>query len=114
MRQKNKLIAVIIALAFVVSCAGMTALQKHTVAMGTHNRIVGDYLLLYDRQTPEIQAKWKADIDPIVRQFDDAMTVWDNSFTNQDDPEAKRQLYLAIKSQLFSLFFKYGVEIEEK
>lgn len=113
MRKRNKLIAVIV-LAFFVGCAGMTALQKHTMAMGTHNRIMGDYLRLYDQQPPEIQAKWKAKIDPIAMQLDDAMTVWDNSFTNQDDPEAKRQLYMAIKSQLFSLFFKYGVEIEEE
>ncbi len=114
MRQRNKSIAVIIALVFVVSCASMTALQKHTVTMGTHNRIIGDYLTLYDQQAPETKMKWKATVDPIVRQLDDAMTVWDNSFTNQDDPEAKRQLYLAVKSQLFSLFFKYGIKVEER
>ena len=114
MKRKSKLIIVMVALIFLISCAGMTALQKHTMTMGTHNRIVGDYLALYDRQMPETKAKWKADIDPIVQQLDDAMTVWDNSFTNQGDPEVKRQLYMAVKRQLFKLFFKYGVEIEEE
>lgn len=113
MKRRSKLITVIITLAFLVGCAGMTVLQKHAVAMGTHNRIIGDYLVLYDQQLPETQVRWKANVDPIVRQLDDAMTVWDNSFTNQDDSESKRQFYLAVKSQLFSLFFKYGVKIEE-
>ncbi|MBW2003109.1 MAG: hypothetical protein JRI72_00630 [Deltaproteobacteria bacterium] len=117
--KRNKLSIIMIAFAVfallaIAGCAGMTPLQKHTVAMGTHNRIIGDYLILYSQQTPEIQAKWKAKIDPIVKQLDDAMTVWDNAFTNKDDPEAKRQLYMAVKSQLFDLFFKYGVKVKER
>ncbi len=75
---------------------------------------MGDYLDQYDLQTPVTKAVWKAKVDPVVRQLDDAMIAVDAAYSiSSVDYTSKRTTYFAIENQLWNLFVKYGVDIKE-
>lgn len=114
MKPKLRILSAVFIVIFLFSCA-MTAKQKYNIAYGMHVRLMGDYLDEYDRQPPEVQAVLKAKVDPVVRALDDAMIAWDAAFSaDATDWTTKRSAYMAIESQLWALFLKYGVNIQEE
>lgn len=114
MRQKLRWIVVLLCIFVVVACAA-TPKQKQLLTLETFNGLYKQYLDEYDRQTPEIRAEWKADIDPYWKEASTAMDAY-LAITDPKSTEAQKKLaiYNAAKNQALKLLLTYGVEIKEE
>lgn len=80
--NRSKQIAGFVCLAIfllaIVSCAAWKVSPEHSYlkALKHFNNTVEIYLDNYDIQSPEIQAKWKEQIDPLITSTDQALDVW--------------------------------------
>lgn len=114
MVRKFRWVMVVLCVFLVTACAS-TPKQKQLLTIETFNGIYKQYLDEYDRQTPEVKAEWKKDIDPYWKEASKAMDAY-LAFTDPSSTDAQKQvtLYNAAKNQALKLLLKYGVEIKEE
>lgn len=77
MRNMRKLFPMAIAffaLLLLVACA--TLPEPYLTARLEFNSAVQRYLIYYDAATPELKAKWKAEIDPKILAAETALDAW--------------------------------------
>ena len=116
--RKFKFIGVILALCFIVSCAGpqLTPVQKYAVTRATFNDILENhYIPFFKAQTPEIQQKLRDEVKPVIHEAAGALDMYYWSLTiPDDDTNARLEFYLTVKTKLINLIAKYGLKIPEK
>jgi len=117
MRQRFKFIGVILALflvaVWVQGCA-TTPKQKQLQVLKANNRVVRDYIDLFKLQDKATQDKWRIEVTPLVKDFDDAVTAYDEAVSGSADQQAKFKVYENIALKLFDLFGRYGITIKEE
>ena len=114
LRHDLLMIAVMILAIVAFSCA-TTPKQKQLMSIETFNGLYKQYLDEYDRQPLDIQAKWKADIDPLWATASDAI----KSYAKIKDPTSltaveKSEAYTTALNQALKILLTYGVEIKEE
>ena len=116
--RKFKIIGIILALCLVVACAGppMTPTQKYAVTRATFNDILENhYIPFFKAQTPEVQQKLRDEAKPVIHEAADALDMYYWSLTiPNDDPDARLEFYLTLKTKLINLVAKYGLKIPEE
>ena len=66
------------------------ALMDYSDALQWYTRQARIYEIHYQAATPEIQAKWKAEIDPVFYDAKDALDVWGRAVKSGTlDPDAE-------------------------
>ena len=114
MNRKNKLtILIIMVFALVIGCAS-TPKQKNLQVLKANNRVVRDYIDLFKLQDKATQDKWRVEVTPLVQDFDDAVTAYDEAVSGSADKQAKFKVYERVSDKLFDLFLRYGIEIKEE
>ena len=115
--RKFKFIGVILALFLVAGClsgcAG-TPKQKQLQVLKVNNRVVRDYIDLFKLQDKATQDKWRVEVTPLVKDFDDAVTAYDEAVSGSADQAAKYKMYENLSYKLFELFGRYGITIKEE
>ena len=98
MNQRNKLIAIIIALAFMVGCAGlqMSNQEKYYNALGVWYDMGMQFKRYYAIADPALQEQWDAEFRPLLIKAKDVLNIWyvhlyDNEPT-ADDMENWKQI----------------------
>jgi len=118
MRQRVRLLGVILALILVIACAGppMTPTQKYAVTRATFNDILENhYIPFFESQAPEMQQKLRDEAKPVIHEAADALDMYYWSLTIPgDDTNARLEFYLKLKTKLINLVAKYGLKIPEK
>lgn len=89
--------------------AQLTPEQRYAEAVVTFNSIYETYLDEYDLATPEIQAKWKANIDPKMAEASLALRTWGDAVRDGLSPEVKEQLFIHLKNIAWKMLFDSGV-----
>ena len=112
--MKYKILSIIPLMLLLVSCtltANLTPDQRYYSAIRIYNDNVEEYLAAYDVASLTTQTRWKAEIDPIIRFANQALTTWgDNLYGLSAD--SKEQAWLIAKRELITALVLYGV-IEE-
>jgi hypothetical protein len=93
-------------LLLVMSCA--SAYQTFYVVDTEFTAAVTSYNIKYEAASPTLQAKWNKEIDPLILQANTALDVWQASLAAGDSKD-KAEIFLALKSQIFTLFQKYDI-----
>lgn len=84
--------------------AYMAARKEFALTLKQYN----DY---YDRASPETQAKWKSEIDPMFKKVNTALDAWKLAIDNNWQPDSQEQKYLDLKSDLLLLLVDvFGVK----
>lgn len=115
--RKFRIIGIILALFLVAGClsgCATTPKQKNLQVLKANNRVVRDYIDLFKIQDKATQDKWRVEVTPFVRDFDDAVTMYDEAVAGSADKQAKLKAYENISLKLFDLFGRYGIEIKEE
>lgn len=107
-------LALVLALFIVFACA-TTPKQKQLMTIETFNSMYKQYLDEYDKQTPEVQAKLKANVDPLWATASDAIKV----YAKIKDPTSitaveKSNIYTTALNDALKLLITYGIEIKEE
>jgi len=68
------------------------------------------YEFSYQNASKAMQAKWKADIDPLFVQADNVLKEWKAMLELNINPENSQQTYFALRK----LILKYLIEIKEE
>ena len=89
--------------------AQLTPEQRYAEAVVTFNAIYETYLDEYDLATPEVQAKWKKDIDPKMADASLALRTWGSALRDGLSLEVKEQLFIHLKNIAWKLLFDSGV-----
>jgi hypothetical protein len=118
--QRNKALFVgmaVVALIALAGCGSLNALltgQKLTPqaryydALQTFNRNVTTYNEIYKMSPPEIQAKYKAQIDPAVKATSAALDSW-KQFLNLPESVSKEQIWNDSIKNLLALLITSGI-----
>ena len=116
--KRLRIIGIILALCFIVSCAGtqLTPVQKYAVTRATFNDILENhYIPFFKAQTPEVQQKLRDDAKPVIHEAAGALDMYYWSLTiPNEDPDARLEFYLTLKTKLINLVAKYGLKIPEE
>jgi len=116
MNRKRIFIVVFLSM-LIISCAhgNMTPAQKYDTYRTTFNDVIEyQYHPWAMRQSMETRALLRVDVNPKIKRVEEALDVYGKEIaTPGGDPEAKLQLYLNLKNDLFALILKYGLKIDE-
>ena len=86
-------------------CATPPGISKYDQALVKWNDAMDAYRYQFDRQTPEVQAKWTEEINPVLLEASNALNLWGAA---QND-YAKEQSFVALERQAFELLRKYAI-----
>lgn len=118
MNQKFKILTVLLAIVFVVSCAGMremTAPQKHLTYRTMFNNILEQFNGWAVSQPEETKIKLRLNVIPLIDEAKDALNLYEKSlFISTEDPDARLNFYLNLKTKLINLIATYGLKVVEK
>ena len=89
--------------------ASLTPEQRYAEAVVTFNSIYETYLDEYDLATPEVKAKWKEKIDPLMADASNALRVWGAALRQGLSPNVKEELFIHLKNVAWSALFDYGI-----
>ena len=89
--------------------AQLTPEQRYAEAVVTFKAIYESYLDEYDLATPEIQAEWKAKIDPRMADASLALRTWGTALRDGLSLEVKEQLFIHLKNIAWKILFDSGV-----
>jgi len=113
--KRLKFVSVILALLFVIGCAGMTMKQKVLSTRTTFNEMLQQFNSWAKNQPEETKVKLRENVIPVIDEASGALDAWEDSLYLPDgDPDAKLQFYLDVKTKLINLIAKYGLKIVEK
>ena len=117
MKRIAKVMVLMLALMTLVSCAQinawvngteLTPAARYYDALVTFNRNVAQYLEVYRLSPPDTQAKWKAQIDPIVQIASQALDSWRVALNTTSAAE-KEQVWLDASKQMFAMLIVTGI-----
>ena len=113
-RQSRLVLVIAVVLAFVIGCAS-TPKQKSLLTIETFNGIYKQYLDEYDRQSDDVQKKWKEQIDPYWKEASQAIGAY-LKITDPNSSEAQKKiaLYNVARNHAVRLLLTYGIEIKEE
>lgn len=118
MNRKFKFILILLSIVFLVSCAGMsemTAPQKHLTYRTMFNNILDQFNGWAFSQPEETKIKLRKDVVPLIDEAKDALDLYEKSLSiSTDDPDARLNFYLDLKTKLINLIASYGLKVEEK
>lgn len=110
MKRKIGILAVImVAVLCVAACATINALvtekeltpeARYYDALVSFNDNVERYLAVYDLAKPETKAKWKAQIDPLIRAASSALDTWKGSLEAPDQEQLFKDAFRALVTAL--------------
>ena len=111
--MKRKAISMVLAVMFLSSCAGMssapvTPQSKYYAALKFFNDTVEQYQAYYMAASPETKAKWKAEINPIIKQASAALDLWADAIGTYG-AEASETKWLTMKTNLIAALIHYGM-----
>jgi len=89
--------------------ATLTPEQRYAEAVVTFNSIYETYLDEYDKATPEVQAKWKEEIDPRMADASLALRTWGTALRDGLSLEVKEQSFIHLKNIAWKMLFDSGV-----
>lgn len=107
------IICLTVFLFLIVGCAAWKVSPEHTYlkALRHFNNTVEIYEENYQLQTPEIQAKWKEQIDPLVKITNTSLNAWGIAINNS---QAEINYRGALANLIQGLFSIGIVEVKEK
>jgi len=122
--RRLKFIGILLALCLVVGCfegcatiqvGEMTPAQKYDTYRTTFNDVIEYQYLPWAKIQPETtKVILREEVNPMVKRAEQALDVYGKEVaTPGGDPEAKLNLYLGIKNDLYILLLKYGLKIDE-
>jgi len=104
MRQTNKLIAVIVALAFVVGCAGMQLGQSqdeiYYKALGVWYDAGVQFKFYYEKADEATKEKWDDEFRPLLIKSKEILNVWNFHLQNDDPTADDIQRWKQMKNEL--------------
>ena len=107
--KPKRLILMVLALLMIAACA-TTPKGKYAQALDNFDAIMDSYRYYFSMADPSTQAKWNAEITPVLRQVSIALDQW--KLAQYDI--AKEQAYVNLYRQAVSLLIKYGiVEVQQ-
>lgn len=116
--RKLKFLPILVVLLF--SCATiqigeMTPAQRYdTYRTSFNDTIQYQYIPWAKKQTQEKKTLLKAEVNPLIKSTEKALDVYGAELSKPGgDPEAKMQLFLEVKNNLFELLLKYGLKVDE-
>jgi hypothetical protein len=103
-----------------VSCATvhfgkMTPAQKYGTYRATFNDVIEhQYIPWAKKQPEEKKVLLRAEANPLIKDVEKALDVYSAELIKPGgDPEAKMQLFLNVKNDLYVLLLKYGLKVDE-
>ena len=118
MNRRFKFLLVLLSIVFLVSCAGMSnmsAPQKHLTYRTMFNNILDQFNGWAFSQPEEIKIELRKDVVPLIDEAKDALDLYEKSLSiSTDDPDARLNFYLDLKTKLINLIASYGLQVEEK
>jgi hypothetical protein len=89
---------------FAVGCA-TTSKGKYAQGLDEFDAVMDSFRYYYSMADAETQAKWKAEIMPVLKQVSMALDQW--KFAQND--VTKEQAYVNLYRQAMVLLLKYGI-----
>lgn len=86
-------------------CATPPGVTKYDQALVKWNDAMDAYRYQFEKQSPEVQAKWTEEINPILLQASVALNTWGEA---QND-YGKEQAFVTLQRQAFDLLAKYAI-----
>lgn len=118
MKRTDKiLVGVLIAVALaclimgMVGCAqtwNLTPSAKYYSALKTFDQNIETYLVQYRAASPETQAKWKKNIDPLILAANQALQTWRLSM-GTTSAASKEQAWLTAQRQVMGMLISSGI-----
>ena len=111
MMPKTRLLIVMLAIAL-ISCAGVSNKKLFLQTKLEFNQHVTTYLKEFDAAPPEIQQKWREEIDPQITLTSSILDAWNASIQLGVEKPGQMQDALDAKNALIDLIVKRtgGVE----
>ena len=114
---KIGILAVLVGFTMLSGCAlfeGLTIPEtpegKYLAGRQAFNKAVASYEAHYDLAEPEVQARWKEKIDPIVLTGFAALDGWALAIEEGELTEEWEAKLLAVKDRLIDLLFAEGIK----
>ena len=118
MNRRFKFLLVLLSIVFLVSCAGMSnmsAPQKHLTYRTMFNNILDQFNGWAFSQPEETKIELRKNVVPLIDEAKDALDLYEKSLSiSTDDPDARLNFYLDLKTKLINLIASYGLQVEEK
>ena len=113
MRQRNKLIAIIIALIFMVGCAGvqMSSQEKYYNALGVWYDCGMQFKRYYQVADPVLKQKWDEEFRPLLLKAKDVLNIW---YVHLYDNESVTNDMEAWKDMKNDLLFYIATQMQGK
>jgi len=111
MKRKFALFALLAMVLLMAGCTinqNLTPSARYYEALKFFNDNVAEYKLALAAADPATQAKWKAEINPIIRMASDALDVWKTA-RGTSTAEEKETLWLDVKRRLLAALIQYNV-----
>lgn len=86
----------------------LTPAARYYDALVTFNNNVSRYLEVYKLSDATTQAKWKKDIDPVVKTASTALDTW-KKVLNTSESASKEQVWTDISKELLILLISSGI-----
>lgn len=111
------MLVVLILLAFIVGCATINAIiekkeltppAKYYDALKTFNSNVERYLEVFKLSDAATQAKWKAQIDPLIKIASTALDSW-KAALNSPTAAGKEEAWNKAKTNFISILLSSGI-----
>ncbi len=111
-RRLPILLLVVLAMFFVACATGPPPTPRHAYAkyLSNWNDFTESYRIHYETQTPEVQAQWTENINPILLKVSTALNVWGENPTSYD----KEQAFLVLKREAERLLITYSAPKPEE
>ena len=85
-----------------------TSKQKYLAALDFFNNRVEQYAVAYDEASPETKAKWKKNVDPIIKKASTALVIWKMSIGTSEE-SSKEKVWNTIKNELINVLFESDI-----
>ena len=82
--------------------------QRYLSSLKFFNQNVQMYLDAYDKATPEVQKKWKTNIDPIIEKASTTLDLWGTAI-GTDTAETKEQAWNIMKDQFIRMLISFEI-----
>lgn len=88
--------------------SNLTPNQRYYAALKAFDDNVEDYLAMYKVAPAETQAKWKKNIDPVIKQANTALKAWKQALGTSEEA-SQEKVWMEVKDQLLAALFQYGI-----
>jgi len=113
MRRKSLLLVIIFVAITLSSCytmsTGLTEEQAYLAASREFTLSLSKYNDWYDMQSPEVQAKWKEELDPLFLTGNAVLNSWKMKIKAGEVGTMEEQELLRIKSEILHKMYEAGI-----